>query len=79
MRLRKMQAPSTTRVLLAPSSSFSVTPFFVPVAWNSQVSGVSIAAYFLVFFSSALSEKWAPSTQQPSSGFVRSMPWQPRP
>ena len=49
VRLRKMQAPSTTRVLRAPSSSFSVTPFLrARLRANCHVSGVSIAAYFLV-------------------------------
>ena len=73
-----MQAPLTTRVLSSPSS-FSVQPFLWPVRWFCHSSGVSFSTHVPTRFRSFFSEKCAPWTQQPASGRLASMPWQPRP
>ncbi len=78
-RFWKMQEPSQRRVWRSPSSSTPTQPVFVPTSWNCHSSGVSRATCPATRFSSSLSEKCAPSVQQPSSARPAWIPWQPLP
>ena len=70
-RLRKMQAPSTTRVLSSPSSSSVQPPLRLrPSSRNCQVSAVSRLTVASTRSTSSSSVKWAPRVQQPSDGPV---------
>src|SRR5581483_6147498 len=79
-RLRKMQAPSTTRVLERVSSA--KTPPSAASAWCSKISGWSVAARAPMVIASSPTSRSAPIEQHPcpssGAGWSR-MPRQPRP
>ncbi|MFC5043585.1 hypothetical protein [Ornithinimicrobium kibberense] len=76
--LRKMQAPSTTRVAVV-SSSGTCQPSRVPTACCCQTEASSRSTARPTRSRSSASVRWAPSVQHPASGRVASMPRHPWP